>query len=68
MLHCLALGSIVYYALELTWMWLKREKEGEELKKRVEELERELQVERTRGTKKGRTAATEGEGSWWKVW
>ncbi|GAA6029171.1 hypothetical protein JCM8097_001635 [Rhodosporidiobolus ruineniae] len=68
MLHCLALGSIVYYALELAWMWLKREKEGEELKERVERLEKELEEERTRGGKVGKGAAAGGGTSWWKLW
>lgn len=69
MLHCLALGSIVYYALELGWMWLKREKEGEELTRKVAELERELALERTRGISKGKSTAEDGKGgSWWKIW
>ncbi|GAA5823200.1 hypothetical protein JCM11251_007521 [Rhodosporidiobolus azoricus] len=69
MLHCLALGSIVYYALELGWMWLKREKEGGELRDEVERLEREL--ERVRRTGAGVEKGEEGEKeerSWWKLW
>ncbi|GAA5898465.1 hypothetical protein JCM6882_007783 [Rhodosporidiobolus microsporus] len=71
MLHCLALGSIVYYALELGWMWLKREKEAGELRERVGGLEEELEVERSRGaggSTKGVGERGEGRGSWWKLW
>ncbi|GAA5906380.1 hypothetical protein JCM5296_003184 [Sporobolomyces johnsonii] len=72
-LHCLALGSIVYYALELTYMWLRREKEAEELGAKVAELERELEEAR-KG--RGPSGVSEGEGegetaagrSWWKLW
>ncbi|BGP18596.1 hypothetical protein JCM10213_004229 [Rhodosporidiobolus nylandii] len=70
MLHCLALGSIVYYAMELAWMWLSREKEGVKLKERVEELEAELEV--ARRSTAPEVAAPQGEdrkeGRWWKVW
>ncbi|GAA6003969.1 hypothetical protein JCM10207_006491 [Rhodosporidiobolus poonsookiae] len=67
MLHCLALGSIVYYALELVWMYLKREKEREELRKRVEELEGELETLRSGGKGVGKDGAAQGK-SWWKLW
>ncbi|POY72338.1 hypothetical protein BMF94_4640 [Rhodotorula taiwanensis] len=74
MLHCLALGSIVYYALELGYVWLAREKEGEELRLRVAQLESELAVARTSplgdaGTAGGGALAGSGEKrSWWKLW
>ncbi|GAA5991747.1 hypothetical protein JCM10908_001120 [Rhodotorula pacifica] len=72
MLHCLALGSIVYYALELAYIYLAREKEGESLRARVEQLEGELALERAGGTKGEGTggAAADGAGrkSWWKLW
>ncbi|GAA5876913.1 hypothetical protein JCM8547_006309 [Rhodosporidiobolus lusitaniae] len=67
MLHILALSSIVYYALELSWMWLKRDKEGVELREKVEKLEKELEDERKRGTTGGKAAGGKG-GNWWKLW
>ncbi|GAA5868569.1 hypothetical protein JCM1840_005492 [Sporobolomyces johnsonii] len=70
-LHCLALGSIVYYALELTYMWLRREKEAEELGAKVAELERELEEARKgRGPSGGseREGATAKGRSWWRLW
>ncbi|GAA5972300.1 hypothetical protein JCM3765_007661 [Sporobolomyces pararoseus] len=72
MLHCLALGSIVYYALELVYMTLKREQQVELLGGRVKELENELEAARRGPTEAIKTAADgriEGEKkSWWKVW
>ncbi|GAA5975000.1 hypothetical protein JCM11641_006797 [Rhodosporidiobolus odoratus] len=68
MLHCLALGSIVYYAMELGWMWLKREKEGVELSERVKVLEEELERERRRGAVGTKAEAASSGGSWWKLW
>ncbi|GAA6056525.1 hypothetical protein JCM3770_006860 [Rhodotorula araucariae] len=67
MLHCLALGSIVYYALELAYMVLAREKEGLDLRDQVARLEGELEVAR-----RGAVGAREEHGakgkSWWKLW
>jgi hypothetical protein len=75
MLHCLALGSIVYYALELTYMTLSREQQVELLGERVKLLEGELDLARRgptdegRKVTEGRTDPTEGERKrWWKVW
>ena len=74
MLHCLALGSIVYYALELVYMTLKREQQVELLGGRVKELEDELEAAR-KGPLESVETATDGgriEGenrkNWWKVW
>ncbi|KWU45869.1 hypothetical protein RHOSPDRAFT_32342 [Rhodotorula sp. JG-1b] len=70
MLHCLALGSIVYYALELAYIYLAREKEGETLRARVEQLEGELAVARAGGAD-GTATELEGERSrksLWKLW
>ncbi|GAA5954796.1 hypothetical protein JCM8115_005533 [Rhodotorula mucilaginosa] len=70
MLHCLALGSIVYYALELGYIYLAREKDGETLRARVEQLEGELEMARAGGAD-GTAAGLEGERSrksWWKLW
>ncbi|GAA5956307.1 hypothetical protein JCM21900_006138 [Sporobolomyces salmonicolor] len=69
-LHCLALGSIVYYALELSYMWLRREKDAEDLGARVAELERELEEAR-KGRATGGVGAgerTERRGRWWRLW
>ncbi|GAA5927394.1 hypothetical protein JCM1841_000459 [Sporobolomyces salmonicolor] len=69
-LHCLALGSIVYYALELSYMWLRREKDAEDLGARVAELERELEEAR-KGRETGGVSAgerTARRGSWWRLW
>lgn len=43
MLHCLALGSIVYYALELLHSTLDNELVIEELRREVEKLEGRLE-------------------------
>jgi len=75
MLHCLALGSIVYYALELVYMTLSREKQVEVLGDKVRRLEEALEIARvepvegvSRNTK-GNEGDREGKGkSWWKVW
>ncbi|BGP42241.1 hypothetical protein JCM10449v2_006246 [Rhodotorula kratochvilovae] len=67
MLHCLALGSIVYYALELAYMMLAREKEGLDLREKVARLEGELEAAR-RG-EGSEQEVREGKGrSWWKLW
>ncbi|GAA5864890.1 hypothetical protein JCM5353_003324 [Sporobolomyces roseus] len=75
MLHCLALGSIVYYALELAYMTLSREKQVEELGDKVRRLEEALEIARqepVEGVLRS-VKRTEGDGggkgkSWWKVW
>jgi len=67
MLHCLALGSIVYYALELTWMTLAREKQGEELRARVEQLEGQL-AEARAGKVDAQEVGQAARRSWWKLW
>lgn len=46
MLHCLALGSIIYYALELLHNFLDAELIKEELDLKIEGLERELEIVR----------------------
>ncbi|GAA6064724.1 hypothetical protein JCM10212_005847 [Sporobolomyces blumeae] len=71
MLQCLALGSIVYYALELTWMTLDRERKVERLSDEVTRLERELELARRRGTPAASETATDGRDGrrpWWKFW
>lgn len=68
MLHCLALGSIVYYALEVGYMYLSREKQAEDLGKRVEELERELAVARAGPALTGSDGGKSSGKSWWKFW
>ncbi|GAA6000583.1 uncharacterized protein JCM10292_000496 [Rhodotorula paludigena] len=66
MLHCLALGSIVYYALELTYMYLLREKQGDDLRAKVAALEDELAAVRAGPhDAQGGAKATR---SWWKLW
>ncbi|GAA6018392.1 hypothetical protein JCM11491_005957 [Sporobolomyces phaffii] len=80
MLHCLALGSIVYYALELAYMTLEREQQVDTLGTRVRLLERELDHART--TSNRRRGGLDGDPShdeaaqarrgpdtpWWKLW
>ncbi|BGP34089.1 hypothetical protein JCM10296v2_005904 [Rhodotorula toruloides] len=68
MLHCLALGSIVYYGLETGYMYLSREKQAEDLGKRVEELERELAVVRAGPAVIGSDGEKSIVKSWWKFW
>lgn len=68
MLHCLALGSIVYYALETGYMYLSREKQAEDLGKKVEELERELAVARAGPVVVGSDGLKSSGKSWWKFW
>lgn len=68
MLHCLALGSIVYYALEVGYMYLSREKQAEDLGKRVDELERELAVARAGPAVAGSEGSKTSEKTWWKFW
>jgi hypothetical protein len=65
MLHCLALGSIVYYALELLHHTLDRELVVEELETKVRGLEGELEVLRS-----GSDGLVQGESgkSWWRFW
>ncbi|GAA5897635.1 uncharacterized protein JCM6883_006762 [Sporobolomyces salmoneus] len=73
MLHCLALGSIVYYALELAYMTLKREQQVELLGDKVRKLEGELEdarrgpIGRVTGMIERKTDERE-EKPWWKVW
>ncbi|GAA5843062.1 hypothetical protein JCM9279_001847 [Rhodotorula babjevae] len=67
MLHCLALGSIVYYALELAYMVLAREKQGDELRAKVERLEGQLADARAgKVDVQGETRAAQR--SWWQLW
>ncbi|GAA5891297.1 hypothetical protein JCM8208_002576 [Rhodotorula glutinis] len=67
MLHCLALGSIVYYALELAYMVLSREKQGDELRAKVERLEQQLA--QARAGKLDVPGATQAaQRSWWQLW
>lgn len=69
MLHCLALGSIVYYALELVYMTLKREQQVEVLGNRVKLLEQELDNARTGSGEAAPTTSGEtGKRRWWKLW
>ncbi|BGP26460.1 hypothetical protein JCM10295v2_005413 [Rhodotorula toruloides] len=68
MLHCLALGSIVYYALEFGYMYLSREKQAEDMGKRVEQLERELAVARAGPAVAGSDRVQSSGQSWWKFW
>ncbi|KAM0752167.1 hypothetical protein T439DRAFT_379273 [Meredithblackwellia eburnea MCA 4105] len=77
MIQCLAIGSIVYYALELLHNTLDRERIIEELQAKVDGLERELQ-EKTQGRKgllvgmvggrNGDSLETGAGKSWWKFW
>ncbi|GAA5922086.1 hypothetical protein JCM3775_003486 [Rhodotorula graminis] len=67
MLHCLALGSIVYYALELTYMVLSREKQGDELRAKVERLEAQLAEARV-GKVEAQGGTPAPRRSWWKLW
>jgi len=75
MLHCLAIGSIVYYALELVYMTLSREKQVEVLGDKVRRLEEALEIARVEpveGVSRS-TKGIEGDGkgrgkSWFKVW
>lgn len=68
MLHCLALGSIVYYALELLHSTLDNELVIEELQQEVEKLEGRLDELRW-GKVEGGEAPVPGKGgSWWKFW
>jgi len=67
MLHCLALGSIVYYALELAYMVLSREKQGDELRAKVERLEGQL-AEARAGKVDVPERARAAPRSWWKLW
>lgn len=73
MIACLSIGSIVYYALELTHSVLDREVVVRELEEKVATLEGE--VERLRvagGGSSSAGSATEkvlaGGKSWWKAW
>lgn len=72
MLHCLALGSIVYYALELVYMSLKREQQVERLGAQVARLELELETARHSSVSKAVPAQVGGPNAsgkrWWKVW
>lgn len=71
MLHCLALGSIVYYALELGYIYLAREKEGDELRGRVEQLETELALARAHPGAADSLEEAGGElkqKKWWSLW
>lgn len=63
MLHCLALGSIIYYSLELLHNYLDSELIKEELEIKIMILESELE-----GLRKGVEEGGRESGSWWKSW
>lgn len=72
MIACLAIGSCVYYALELTHSVLDREVVVRELEEKVMGLEAEVERLRVSGVG-SKVGAGEGElleagKSWWKVW
>lgn len=69
MLHCLALGSIVYYALELLHSHLESELVIEELTGEVHALEKRLDEVRWGAdeTAEGKSAGARGWGGW-KLW
>lgn len=67
MLHSIALGSILYMALELTQSFLEREYVSDKLQGQVYALEAELDELRKEA------AVSDAEGSarrtsWWKLW
>ncbi|KAL8277424.1 hypothetical protein RQP46_010146 [Phenoliferia psychrophenolica] len=69
MLHCLALGSIVYYALELLWSHLESEVVIGELQGQVKELEERLDAVRWGGEVEEEASRVGSSGrSWWKMW
>lgn len=79
MVACLAIASCVYYALELAYVVLEREKRGIELAKRVEVLEGTLEklmvVKPQESNDVVETGKVEGDDgqrsrtqSWWKIW
>lgn len=71
MLHCLALGTIVYYAAELLHNTLDNELVIEELEDKVRALEGRLDAERWGGEVQAEAEAA-GSGSagraWWRLW
>jgi hypothetical protein len=77
MVACLAIASCVYYALELAYVMLERERRGIRLAERVEQLETQLKelmiVEPiepgvdTRSNLHGDAGAGKSS-SWWKFW
>ncbi|ORY88184.1 hypothetical protein BCR35DRAFT_301696 [Leucosporidium creatinivorum] len=72
MIACLSIGSIVYYALELTHSILDREVVVRELEEKVATLEGEVERLRVTGGASAAGSAEEklfdGGKSWWKVW
>lgn len=66
MLHCLALGSIVYYSLELLHHTLESEVVQAELEAKVQGLERQV-VELQRGGG-GAVSGSEGKTGGWRSW
>ena len=70
MLHCLALGSIVYYALELLWSSLESELVIGELQGQVTELEERLDAVRwgAEVEDEARRVERKSWSSWLKFW
>lgn len=66
MLACLAIGSIVYYSLELLHTYLEREVIVEELESKVTALRRELEDART--LRAGSNASTKEGKKWYQLW
>jgi hypothetical protein len=72
MIACLSIGSIVYYALELTHSILDREVVVRELEEKVATLEGEVEKLRVAGGAPAVGSAHEkvldGGKTWWKMW
>lgn len=72
MIACLSIGSIVYYALELTHSILDREVVVRELEQKVATLEGEVERLRVTGEASATGTVEEklvgGGKSWWKMW
>lgn len=73
MLHSIALGSILYMAVELAHNFLEREYVAERLQGEVYRLEGELDELRQEGRRVGEGGrvgggAEGGGGAWWRFW